>query len=346
MACSFEDIIRCDKVQRSSNFSRFIFTTNNYSDEIFLSIVEFIKEFAKIACGQYEIAPTTHTPHIQWYILSKKLHTKNKMIQITRNLHTHVDVCRGSPKQVHAYCTKTDTRDMSKNDGQPFFYPNKELCYQYALLDSAHATKSLKLNQLVDVVVSGKRPYDDSKYILHHEKIDRIAKHKKYDAILALHRLCDFHPFPWQEECIKLLDIQTDRQVLWIFDQEGNTGKTTMAKYFMSNHNYLMCDSKTTNHDLAEMVTDRDPVGCVYNLPRESRNEETGAIMVSWKSIESLKDNFLFSSKYHGCSILLKPPNVVFKICIFANFPPDLSKMSKDRWCVYQIVLNKLTKWF
>jgi len=39
------------------------------------------------------------------------------------------------------------------------------------------------------------------------------------------------------------------------------------------------------------------------------------------------------SGKYEGSIVDRNPPHLV----IFANFPPDQSKLSRDRWFVYKI---------
>lgn len=97
-----------------------------------------------------------------------------------------------------------------------------------------------------------------------------------------------------------------------------------------------MCDAKTANKDLAELVTDRRPLGIVYDIPRSSVDKE-GNLLVSYHSIESVKNKFIFSGKYHGVSQFILPADKIFKVLIFANSPPDYSMMSSDRWQCYEI---------
>jgi hypothetical protein len=49
--------------------------------------------------------------------------------------------------------------------------------------------------------------------------------------------------------------------------------------------------------------------------------------------IEKFKDVCLFSGKYESHTKIFDPPHVV----IFANFKPDLTKLSEDRWKVFSI---------
>ena len=57
---------------------------------------------------------------------------------------------------------------------------------------------------------------------------------------------------------------------------------------------------------------------------------------MSYSAIESLKDGLLFSGKYEGGVKLFPPPHVV----IFANFLPDMTKLSIDRWDIHTLLNN------
>ena len=37
--------------------------------------------------------------------------------------------------------------------------------------------------------------------------------------------------YPWQRVALTMVKHQNDRQILWIVDEEGNTGKTFLCKY-------------------------------------------------------------------------------------------------------------------
>lgn len=43
---------------------------------------------------------------------------------------------------------------------------------------------------------------------------------------------------PWQLEVGNLLSVQTSRELLWVFDFDGNSGKTEMARYLQRNKNF------------------------------------------------------------------------------------------------------------
>lgn len=50
----------------------------------------------------------------------------------------------------------------------------------------------------------------------------------------------------WQNQVLQKLDIQTDRQVLFVVDKEGGKGKSTLCKWIMANKTAWACQGKDT----------------------------------------------------------------------------------------------------
>ena len=69
--------------------------------------------------------------------------------------------------------------------------------------------------------------------------------------------------------------------------------------------------------------------GCVLmNLPRSYDSS-----FLSYPALECVKDMLFFSGKYGSAMVNGPPPHVM----IFANEPPDVTKLSRDRWCIREI---------
>ena len=81
-----------------------------------------------------------------------------------------------------------------------------------------------------------------------------------------------------------------------------------------------MQDSKTAEAYNGECV-------CIFDY---SRSEEDH---INYEVIESSKNGVMFSTKYVSTQKVHTPPHVV----IMANFDPNKSKMSADRWDVRYI---------
>ena len=65
----------------------------------------------------------------------------------------------------------------------------------------------------------------------------------------------------------------------------------------------------------------------IFDVPRDNGNK------VSYKSIESIKNGVIFSSKYESGYKIFNSPHVI----VFANCEPEYSSLSSDRWVVKNI---------
>lgn len=135
---------------------------------------------------------------------------------------------------------------------------------------------------------------------------------------------------PWQQSIIDELNTEPDdRKVHWFWEETGNVGKTAIVKYILTKYdNALVCTGGDANSIAYQILKYKDdPDIFIFAYPREKEEK------VSFNAIEQVKDGLTFSSKYEGGFKLFNPPHVL----IFANWPPDLSKLSKDRWLVTHI---------
>ncbi len=127
----------------------------------------------------------------------------------------------------------------------------------------------------------------------------------------------------------KLLEKPDNRTVNWYWSEDGRFGKTQFTRYMIANHNaQLVAGGKYS--DITNLIfhTDMDLCRCVIiNLPRDFKN-------VSYSAIESIKDGLVCNMKSHtNGSKIFNPPHVV----VFANFPPEKSKLSNDRWNIFNV---------
>lgn len=138
---------------------------------------------------------------------------------------------------------------------------------------------------------------------------------------------------PWQRATIELVKgyaDESDRSIIWIVDELGNSGKTYLAKALYDNRSCLMVSggSKDICCALASFMEERGegPDIFIWNLPRDNS-------CISYSSLESLKDGFVFSPKYKSCCLRFNTPHVI----VFSNEYPDIDKLSMDRWKIFRI---------
>lgn len=147
---------------------------------------------------------------------------------------------------------------------------------------------------------------------------------------------------PFQQEILEIVKaIPCDRKIFWYFG-EGGIGKTQFCKYLSHKHGAIclsgkgadvrngVCEYLKTNGDTPELV--------LFPIPRSYNTE-----YLSYEALENIKDMYFYSGKYEGGMINGNPPHLI----VFANEPPDISKMSKDRWEIHHIddKTYKTDKW-
>ena len=128
-----------------------------------------------------------------------------------------------------------------------------------------------------------------------------------------------------QKEVLEKLDNQNDRQVLWVSDRQGNSGKTFMTKWLLARGNAIRFTNAKSS-DIAYAYTGQDIV--IFDISRTIEG------YFNYGICEDLKNGMLFCGKYASKSkVFVKPPRIV----IMANWLPDKSAMSSDRWDILEV---------
>lgn len=136
--------------------------------------------------------------------------------------------------------------------------------------------------------------------------------------------------YDWQKEIMEMIDQPPHkRHLYWYWEPHGCAGKTTFQKYLHSHRNDVIVLSgkasdmkngviqyKETNKKVPKIV--------LINIPKSS------ASFVSYTGLEEIKDMFFYSGKYEGGMVNEARPHVL----IFANEPPDESKMTNKHFVV------------
>ena len=139
---------------------------------------------------------------------------------------------------------------------------------------------------------------------------------------------------PWQRWVTEKVTTRADRrEIIWIWEPVGNTGKTYLTKYLHYFYGAIVTGGKSEDMKYAisrwKQITGHYPVTIIVNLARSDKITESG-----YKALESIKDAMFFSGKYQsGMVASIRAPHVI----VFANTKPDLKAMSKDRWKVFKI---------
>lgn len=142
--------------------------------------------------------------------------------------------------------------------------------------------------------------------------------------------------YPFQKDIFELVKGEPDdRSIIWIWEDTGDVGKTAIIKFLLNYFKekaYYVSGGKANDITFQLNEKEEDIDLFLMNIPRQNEG------YVSYNGIEQVKDGLISSSKYKGGYKLFNPPHVV----IMANFFPDITALSKDRWHIYKIIDRQL----
>lgn len=141
----------------------------------------------------------------------------------------------------------------------------------------------------------------------------------------------------WQAQL--LVDLAcfagNDRLIHWVVDAEGNQGKSWLAKYlYRKNPMETVWLQNGSTKDLMKAVIAKASTLKLVMLDLSRTNYDR----VNWDVIERVKNGMLMSCKYEVECCMIDSPLLV----VFANYPPDYERLSKDRWRTLHIEADKL----
>lgn len=297
--------------KQSKVIQRWCFTYNNYPDDW----EEKMKALPLTYCVVGQEKGEQGTPHLQGYCEVKPRQRlsafKAKWVAVGLP-GVHLEQAKGTWQQNKEYCEK---EGQSKEWGQQ---PKGQ----------GHRTD---VERAVKMALAGK---DDAEIA---EEVPvgfaraagaigraREAGRKKRRLKKNQEKMKNAQPREWQEEILDALNDQDERKILWCWEETGCVGKTWLANYLEAKFGaYVVVGGKW--QDIACAYNGEEFV--VFDLAR------CMAEMVPYGLMESFKNGRVFSPKYQsgfkGTSDC--------KLIVFANFEPDRSKLSADRWDVHHI---------
>jgi len=144
----------------------------------------------------------------------------------------------------------------------------------------------------------------------------------------------DLKPSMWQKKLTQILQGEPDeRKVYWIWEPYGKAGKTKFQKWWCCNNkDTLILAGKASDmkNGVMTWIQERGeaPRVILCNIPKSQEEK-----YVSFTGLEEVKDMLFYSGKYEGGMVNERPPHLI----IFANWKPDTSQMSGDRWRIIRI---------
>lgn len=132
----------------------------------------------------------------------------------------------------------------------------------------------------------------------------------------------------WQRKIINYIKDKVDsRKIKWIYEPDGNTGKSVLAKHLVLLYNAIVVGGshKDAQFAISERVKKNEDINIViFDIPRSMGNR------ISYIAIENIKNGLFFSSKYESNMVCFNTPHVI----VFSNCEPEYTALSMDRWDV------------
>jgi len=274
-------------------------------------------------------------PHIQGYIELKTTQRikgiKTILDPISKCLsHVHVEPSNADRKYNKAYCSKGlqshDEYTKLSTKGVNYGRDAKIYEQEFTKVNEGRG-KRTDWNQLYEriseepdfSVILSEYPEYAIKYPGGIQKA--IETVKQSNSQNRLHKeMNNLRLYNWEQELLNELNKVPDkRKIIWYVDPIGGTGKSTFAKYLL------------TQGDCAYFTNAKSAdIAHAYNGERIAIFDFTRSVegRINYEIIESIKNGVVFSAKYNSGLKVNATPHI---IC-FSNFNPEQCKLSQDRW--------------
>lgn len=182
------------------------------------------------------------------------------------------------------------------------------------------------LKRMRELVLEGASEFElwseiPSTMIRYHQAVGRFRNIHQQHVRLA--DLAPYVPLPgWQSELVEELKGPVhSRNIMWYTCPAGNAGKSFLANHYEPARSFVVSGGKHDDIIFAfSQKTDVQNVFFDYGRSQE--------VTFPYQLLEKFKDGRMTVAKYQSADFMFKVPHVI----IFANFPPDLTKLSLDRW--------------
>jgi len=261
---------------------------------------------------QTEVCPNTGRDHVQGYLC---LSRRSRAATLARIFPSHLEPRKGTHAQATAYTQKEETR----KPGTVFVE------YGSPPVESGSRTD---LTVFRDAILEG---YSNWRLLL--EFPTELAKYPKFVHLVRTEKLRNdvfrdlqvLQPrLGWQWSLAQqLAAMPNPRTVIWRWEPNGNVGKSYFALHYEPGSTFICTGGKHADIHYAYQYEK-------YVIFDWSRcNEST----FPYGLVEQFKNGYFLSTKYESTAKRFNVPHVV----VFANFAPDVSQMSLDRWDIEEI---------
>lgn len=319
------DIGSDDLEDGGARFYNFIFVKHYPTPEDKVKIQAVKAKY--IIYGEEMTAGTAEEPpheHLQGFICFKSQTTVRSARKHLCGAYVRSKAHYSTFKQASDYC-----RGNYYKKKQNIWKPKNEVVYERGTLPMDPKAKAafggLDYDLAKAEALAGKEVSNSRIFIQYYDTMAKIRMNghaKRYKQVTTI-----FELRPWQKVIVDMIKLPPNpRKIHWIVDVVGSAGKSELAKYLrLNNGAYVFTNSKVEN--MAYDLPLPAPNIFIMNLTRQIEGR------VPYSYLECIKDGEVFSTKYYPIRKSFDSPHLF----VFANFAPDMSVMSADRWDIIDV---------
>jgi len=257
--------------------------------------------------------------HIQGFIQLKERKEMTYIKKLLKDKTIHLETMRGTAEQARRYCTNEYKDDEGKT---------KELWFnqiEYGEIDTTTSGQRTDLIELKNKIMDGDKLTNILMESTDNKEIHNILQYnrplKKLEEEVQMKSikqklLKKYDKVEWnklQKYILTKFDGEVnDREVNWVYDSEGNSGKSYISKYLqLTRDTYYITGGK--QNDILYGYEGQQTV--IIDLARTYADNLEHIYTI----IENLKNGQYLSTKYETRQKLFETPHIM----VMANFKPD-----------------------
>lgn len=295
-------------------------TVNNYTEEEYDALTNSAEQLWSYLVVGRETGEEG-TPHLQCFGILKNKRRLRQVKQLPGLARAHLEnILHGTPKQAAEYC---------KKEGD---------FVEFGALPQGQGKRNDFERFRGWLLEQDERPSDAEVFMEFPSLYGRYRQNLQHimDIVIPRPRLVpdNVELRQWQSTLDNLVrpDGQfnhDDRRVFVVVDEQGNTGKSFMTRWWLSDIDIkaqvLMVGRRD---DLAHAIDPQNEL-FIFDIPRGELQ------FFQWSIVEQLKNGVVFSPKYQSGTKFLRKGSAT--VVVFTNEDPDRTKLSHDRWHVTRI---------
>ena len=291
--------------------TRWCFTLNNYTQAEQQQISDgFPDTFTYLVFGR-ELGDSG-TPHLQGFFCLRSRRSLRQVRAFPGFARAHLEAARGKTSQAAAYCKKDDDYDefgqIPADQGARVDF--QEFIEWVKAQDPAPTMRDVGENF-------------PTIYMRYAGAAERAIRDFGQRPNLVVGELRE-----WQRRLVELLEAPADdRKVIFVVDENGNSGKSWVTRYLITEREDVQVFGVGKRDDLAYAVDETKRI-FLFDVTRG------GMEYLQYGVLEMIKNRIVFSPKYMSKSKYLKGNA---HVVVFCNEEPDRSAMTRDRYKIINI---------